>query len=130
LARGRTTHDARPGGDGADQPARQRHGRCGQSSPELRATQLWCPVFDGLSSYGAVAAWGSHLGNPRLAAVNEKGCTTTAMLSLTLVEVGASSSYRTVLETSKMGAVVLVEDRRGVASARVAQPQRDNNGEQ
>jgi hypothetical protein len=52
------------------------------------------------------------------------------MLSLTLVEVGASSSYRTVLETSKMGAVVLVEDRRGVASARVAQPQRDNNGEQ
>jgi hypothetical protein len=74
-------------------------------------------------------AWGSHLGNPRLAAVNEKGCTTTAMLSLTLVVVGAGSTDRTVLETSKMGVATLVEDRQGVGSAQAASQRRDNDGE-
>jgi hypothetical protein len=76
-----------------------------------------------------VAPWGSHLGNPQLAAVNKKGCTAVAMLSSTLVAVGAGSTDRTVLETSKTGAAVLVEDRRGVGSAWVAPQRRNNDGE-
>jgi hypothetical protein len=43
--------NARPGGGGSVRLAWWRHGRRGQSSPELRATQLWCSVFSVFSSY-------------------------------------------------------------------------------
>jgi hypothetical protein len=34
----------------------------GQSSPELRATRLWCSIFGGFSSYGIGRVRGTHLG--------------------------------------------------------------------
>jgi hypothetical protein len=77
-----------------------------------------------------MAAWGSHLGNPRLAAVNEKGRMTVAMSSLTSAAVGASSTDQTVLETGKTGAAALVGDHRGVGSARAVPQLRDNDEEQ
>jgi hypothetical protein len=103
-----------------DRVAAVRFGQRGKSSPELYATWLWYPVFGGFSSYGAVVAWRSHLGNTWLAAVNEKGCTTATMLSLTSAVVGASSIDRTMLETGKTGAAEPVGYRRGVGSARAA----------
>jgi hypothetical protein len=112
-----------------DRVAAARCGRRGQSSPELHATRLWCSIFGGFSSYGTVAAWGSHLGNPRLVAVNEKGHTTVAMLSLTLAAVGAGSTDWMVLKTGKTWTTARVEGRRGVGSARTASQWRDNDGE-
>jgi hypothetical protein len=103
--------------------------RCGQSSPELRATRLWCSVFGVFSSYGTVAVWGSHLANPRLVVVNEKGCMMVAMSILTSAAMRASSINRTVLKTDKMGATAHVEDHRGVGSARVTSQRCDNDGE-
>jgi hypothetical protein len=48
-------------------------------------------------------AWGSHLGNPRLAAVNEKGRTMAAMLSLTLAAVGAGPPIGRCWKLAKRG---------------------------
>jgi hypothetical protein len=85
---------------------------------ELYVTWLWCPVFDGFSSRGTVAAWGSNLGNPRPAAFNGKGRAMMARLSWAVV--GADSTDRTAQATDKTGAVTLVEGRWGVGSARAA----------
>jgi hypothetical protein len=85
----------------------------------LRYTAM-CSIFSGFSSYGTVVAWGSHLCNPRLAAVNEKGCTTVAMSSLTSTAMGAGSTNRTVLKTGKTGVATRVEDHRGVGSVGAA----------
>jgi hypothetical protein len=87
------------------------------------------PFLVFFSSYGAVVAWEFHLGNPWLAAVNDKGRTMAAISSLTSAAVGAGSTDRTVLETGKTGAAMLVGDRWGVGLARAAPQQRDNDGE-
>jgi formylmethanofuran dehydrogenase subunit E len=76
-----------------------------------------------------VAVWGSHLANPRLAVVNEKGCMMVAMSSLTSATMGAGSIDRTVLKTGKMGVTAHVEDHQGVGSAWVASQRCDNDGE-
>jgi hypothetical protein len=72
---------------------------------------------------------GSHLGNPRLVAVNEKGRTMVAMSSLTLAAVGAGSTDWMVLKTGKTWTTTRVEGRRGVGSARTASQWRNNDGE-
>jgi hypothetical protein len=94
-----------------------------------RVDDSQCSVFGGFSSYRTVVAWGSHLGNPRLTAVHEKGRTMAAMLSLTSAAVGVGSTDRTVLKTCKTEAVTHVEDHWGVGLARVASQWRDNDGE-
>jgi hypothetical protein len=76
-----------------------------------------------------VAGWGSLLGNPWLVAVNEKGRTMAAMLSLTSAAVGAGSTNQTVLKTGKTGVVAHAEDRWGVGSAWAASQWHDNDGE-
>jgi hypothetical protein len=56
------------------------------STPSLR---LWWSVFDGISSYGTVAAWGSHLGYSWSVAINGKGHVMMNRLSITLASSGA-----------------------------------------
>jgi hypothetical protein len=53
------------GGGGSVWPAWWHHDRCGRSSPELRATWLWCSIFSVFSSYrtGGVPVGSSGVGH-------------------------------------------------------------------
>jgi hypothetical protein len=94
--------------------------RRGKSSPELRATRLWCSIFGGFSSYGTGGMRGTDQGGLLPTGGSGAGCVAARFKLQPSVMVGGSSKGWLTTRLGKMGAVQDVEHQHRVDGAREA----------
>jgi hypothetical protein len=103
-----------------DRVAAARCGRRSQSSPELRATQLWCSIFGGFYSYGTDGVQGTNQGGLQPTGSSRAGHAIARFKLQPSALVGGSSKGRLTIRLGKTGAAQDVEHRRWVDGSREA----------